>query len=110
MAEKKIINVVRFLHKRIEENGVRVDRLVLFGSHAKGNASEESDIDIVIISNDFKGKDRFTRAEMTGRAERETIRKYMVPFDIVTMTPDEFDRGDSIIADYAKEGKIIFAA
>ena len=29
---------------------------------------------------------------------------------INTMTPKEYDAGDSIIADYAKKGKVIFAA
>jgi predicted nucleotidyltransferase len=104
------MNAVRYLRERIEENGVRVDRIVLFGSHAKGTATEDSDIDVVIISEDFRRKNRFKRAEMTGRAERDTIKKFMVPFDIVTMTPEEYDSGDSIIADYAKEGKVVFAA
>lgn len=110
MAKRKIMNAVRYLRERIEENGVRVDRIVLFGSHAKGTATEDSDIDVVIISEDFRRKNRFKRAEMTGRAERDTIKKFMVPFDIVTMTPEEYDSGDSIIADYAKEGKVVFAA
>ena len=110
MASRKVMTAVRYLRERVEENGVRVNRMVLFGSHAKGTAGEDSDIDVVIISNDFQGKDLFERARITGKAEMETIHKHRVPFDIVTMTPEEFDTGDSIISDYAKEGKIIFAA
>jgi uncharacterized protein len=110
MATRKVMNAIGFLHKCIEANGVRVNRIVLFGSHAKGKATEESDIDVIIISEDFRRKNRFKRAEMTGLAEWATIKKFMVPFDIVTMTPEEFDSGDSIIADYAKEGKVVFAA
>ena len=104
------MNAIRYLHKRIEENGVHVSRIVLFGSHARGTGTDDSDIDVVIISEDFRTKNRFKRAEMTGQAEWDTIKKYMVPFDIITMTPEEFDKGDSIIADYAKQGKIVFAA
>lgn len=110
MVERKVMNAIRFLHRRIEDNGVSVFRIVLFGSHAKGAASEESDIDVVIISEDFRRKDRFKRAEITGQAEMETIHKYRIPFDIITMTPEEFDSRDSIIADYAHEGKVVFAA
>lgn len=110
MATRKVVNAVLYLRKRVEENGVRVDRMVLFGSHAKGNATRESDIDVVIVSEDFQGKDLFERARITGKAEMETIHKYRVPFDIVTMTPEEFDSGDSILADYAHEGKVVFAA
>ena len=110
MAETKAMNAVNYLRQCIEENGVRVSRMVLFGSHAVGAATRDSDIDVVIISEDFEGKDLFERARMTGLAERLTIKKFMVPFDIVTMTPDEFDRGDSILADYARQGKVVFAA
>jgi uncharacterized protein len=110
MASRKVMNAVRYLRERVEANGVHVDRMVLFGSHAKGAATEDSDIDVAIISGDFRRKSRFKRTDMTWRAEWETIKKFMVPFDIVTMTPEEFDNGDSIIADYAKQGKVIFAA
>lgn len=110
MASRKVMNAINYLRERIEANGVRVNRIVLFGSHAAGTAAPHSDIDIVIISQDFKRKDIFKRAEMTGLAEWETIRKYKVPFDIVTMTPEEFDKGGSIIADYAQQGKTVYAA
>ena len=30
--------------------------VVLFGSHSKGNATKESDIDLAIVSEDFRGK------------------------------------------------------
>lgn len=33
---------------------VRVEKVILFGSHARGTAHEWSDIDIAVISNDFK--------------------------------------------------------
>lgn len=110
MASKRVMMALEYLRERVEANGVRVQRMVLFGSHAKGRATRESDIDVVIISEDFKRKNRFKRAEMTGRAEMETIQKFSVPFDIVTMTPDEYDRRDTIISDYAHEGKVVFAA
>jgi predicted nucleotidyltransferase len=35
-----------------------VDKVVLFGSYASGNATERSDIDICFFLNDFKGKRR----------------------------------------------------
>jgi predicted nucleotidyltransferase len=33
-----------------------IDKAVLYGSYAKGNASEWSDVDICFFSKDFKGK------------------------------------------------------
>ena len=37
------------------EAGIRIEALVLFGSHAKGVAQEDSDIDVAVISPDFEG-------------------------------------------------------
>jgi len=52
----------------------------------------------------------FNRAEITGQAEWAAIKKHTAPFDIITMTPEEFDNGDSILADNTKQGKIVFVA
>ena len=37
------------------EKGLRIEVIILFGSHAKGNAREDSDIDLAVISPDFEG-------------------------------------------------------
>ena len=33
---------------------VKVDKMIVFGSYSKGTATEDSDIDVVVVSNDFK--------------------------------------------------------
>jgi len=43
-------------------------------------------------------------------AEIKTIRKFMVPLDIVTLTSEEFENETSPVAEFAKSGKIMFAA
>jgi predicted nucleotidyltransferase len=40
----------------LRKQGIRVSKMILFGSHAKGNAAKDSDIDIAIISRQF-GRD-----------------------------------------------------
>ena len=110
MAERRIINAIKYLKKCVEENGVRVERVVLFGSHANGTCTADSDIDVVIVSEDFKGKSVFERAAMTGNAEWAAVKKYRISFDIVTMTSDELENGVSPVAGFAREGKVVFAA
>jgi predicted nucleotidyltransferase len=107
MAKKKIIEIIRYLEKCLHEEGLKFSQIILFGSQVRGNAHEESDIDIVIISKDFRNKDIFERALMTKEPEIKTIKKFMVPLDIITLTPEEMKT--SLIADYAKEGKAIYA-
>lgn len=86
---------------------MEVTKIVLFGSQAGGNASAESDVDIVVISKDFRNKDIFKRLALIKDAEIATIKKYMIPLDVIMMTPDEFTSGTSLVSEYAKKGKVI---
>ena len=50
----------------IESKNFRVDAVVLFGSHAKNKATNESDIDLAFVSKDF-GSDRIAEGAMLSR-------------------------------------------
>jgi len=109
MAESKIMKVIGFFEKCLREKELRISKIILFGSQVSGKATEESDIDILVISEDFQDKDIFERARLTKEAEIRTIRKFMVPLDIITLTPGEFESEKSLIAEYARKGKIMYA-
>jgi len=109
MAESKAREAIGFMKDRLRETGLNIEKIVLFGSQTNGEATEESDIDIIVISSDFRNKDIFKRARLTKEAEISTIRKFMIPFDILTMTPEEFESEDSLLADYAREGEVVYA-
>ncbi|MBI5886249.1 MAG: nucleotidyltransferase domain-containing protein [Deltaproteobacteria bacterium] len=108
MVENRIIEAINFMEKRLEKNGVNVSRIILFGSHATGAATAESDVDIIIVSADFEGKDMLERARMTKEAEISAIRKFMVSFDIITKTDAELANEDSLISEYAKNGECVY--
>ncbi|VAX29830.1 hypothetical protein MNBD_IGNAVI01-2790 [hydrothermal vent metagenome] len=42
----------------LEKNGLEISKVFLFGSHAYGTPSKDSDIDLLIISPQFDSKDR----------------------------------------------------
>ncbi|MEK7398929.1 MAG: nucleotidyltransferase domain-containing protein [Candidatus Poribacteria bacterium] len=107
MDKDTVINAIRFLEQRLIKSGLNVSKIILFGSHAREQANEESDVDIIIISEDFQDKDIFERCEMTKEAEVMTIREFLIPIDIITMTPQEFEDETSLIAVYAKNGMVI---
>jgi predicted nucleotidyltransferase len=110
MAKSTVIDAVRFLEQCLKEKGVDVSKIILFGSQAEGRATEESDVDIVIISEDFRGKDIFERAMLTKEAEIMTIKRSMIPLDIITLTPGEFENEVSLIAEYARKGEVVYSA
>ena len=110
MVKGKVTEAIRFFEKCLKEKGLKVSKIILFGSQVKGKTTEDSDVDILIISEDFHGKDIFERARLTKDAEILTLKKFMIPLDIVTMTSEEFERGTSLVVEYAKRGKVMYAA
>jgi predicted nucleotidyltransferase len=109
VAKNTTIEAVKYLETCLKKSGLSISKIILFGSQAKGQPTEESDIDVVIISKDFENKDIFERARLTKEAEIMTTKKFMIPFDIITMTPKEFESETSLIAEYAREGEVIYA-
>jgi predicted nucleotidyltransferase len=98
------------MKERLLQTGVNVQKIIVFGSQASGKNKADSDIDIIVISDDFKNKDIFKRARLTKDAEIMTIRKFMIPLDIMTMTPEELADDKSLLSDYARIGEVIYEA
>lgn len=109
MAPKRAKEVVQYFTDCLKEKGLKVSKIIVFGSQARGTATEESDIDIVIVSEDFKRKNIFRRADLTKYAEIQTIKKFMVPLDIITLTPEEYKNKTTLLAEYPHEGEVVFA-
>ena len=55
---KSIKNSITNYKKKLIKEGLIFDKVILFGSHARGNAHSYSDIDIAIVSK-FFGKNDF---------------------------------------------------
>lgn len=105
MDKGAVLEVVSRFRKTIESKGIRINRLVLFGSYATGTYREGSDIDIVVVSEDFVGKDYWERIEILSDAIYEVFE----PIEAVAMTPEEWEKGESLVAEYAKAGEVLYA-
>jgi HEPN domain-containing protein/predicted nucleotidyltransferase len=82
------------------------DRIILYGSHARGMAGEDSDIDILIVKEtDERPAKRRMEVEKF-LADRE------LPIDITVYTPQEirylFSIGSPFISEIIKEGKVVY--
>jgi predicted nucleotidyltransferase len=104
MDKNQVLNIIKRFRKNIENQGLCVDNIILFGSYANGTHHEGSDIDLVVISKDFEGKDFWERIDIIVNAlmiELSTI-------EAVAMTPEEYESGESMIALFAKEaGEVV---
>lgn len=82
------------------------EKIILFGSHARGTADGRSDIDLLVISH-IKEKRRKLMVEMN-----RVLTELEYAFDIIILTREEFERDRKIpgtIGRYAsREGKILY--
>lgn len=83
-------------------------KVILFGSHARGEAKENSDLDLLIISNSEKEKPRWKR----GLRLRVLLSKYTFPKDLLFYTDDEVRAWLGVPMSFVntvfKEGKVLY--
>lgn len=84
---------------------IKVQKMVLFGSYATGKYTKDSDIDLLIVSPDFKDK-RFIKRSIG-------FYKFWgldLPVDYICYTPTEFEKLKkkiSLVSMALKEGIVI---
>jgi len=61
------------------------DRIILFGSYAKGLEKNRSDIDLLII------KPSILKRQHRGSEIKEILNKFTIKFDLLFYTPEEFE-------------------
>ncbi|HPD16762.1 MAG TPA: nucleotidyltransferase domain-containing protein [Planctomycetota bacterium] len=101
MDKRSVLAIIRRFRRALEKRGVEAPRIVLFGSWANGTAHPGSDIDLVVISETFQGKGYWERIDILTDAVYELFE----PIEAVAFTPEEWERGDSLIADLARAGE-----
>lgn len=106
MDKKAVVEIVDRFRRKIEEQGITPQRVILFGSHSKRTSAIASDIDVIVISEDFGGKSFWERIEVLS----EAIYDLSAPIEAVALTPDEWNRGESFAVDFAKDGEVLYSA
>ncbi|HOK66136.1 MAG TPA: nucleotidyltransferase domain-containing protein [Anaerohalosphaeraceae bacterium] len=104
MDKKTVLAVISDFQKALREVGIKPQKIILFGSYATGQQQQDSDIDLVVISEDFEEKGYWERIELLSAA----IYKVFKPIEAVAMTPQEWQSGNSFIADYARNGEVVY--
>jgi len=87
--DKELHRVIEDVKLALEARGIHISKIVLFGSHAQGRANDHSDIDIAVISDDFKDMNLLERLEFIGTALAKA--KIMDPVEVRVYTEEEFD-------------------
>ena len=83
------------------------EKVILFGSHARGQAHADSDVDLLVIM-PVSGSKREKAIEVA-----VALHDFPVPKDIIVSTPDDFQWRKEIVGTLERpsaiEGKLLYA-
>lgn len=83
------------------------EQVILFGSHAHGNAGPDSDVDLLVVM-PVEGSKRAKQVEI-----RLVLHDIPLPKDIIVTTPEEFAWRRNVVGTIeepaAREGKVLYA-
>jgi len=97
--QNNVINKIKQLIKELNKKNIKIEKAYLFGSFAKGNYNELSDIDIALVSNSFLGNrvlDNDLIREMTVSVDPNI---YTTPYN-----PIDFDENDYFVKEIISTG------
>ena len=98
-------NILLRVKQRLVD-GFHPDRIILFGSQARGTADKHSDVDILVVC-PIRGK----RRKMMVAMDR-SLRGLAFARDIIILTPEEFERDRHIPGTVARpawrEGRVLY--
>ncbi len=83
------------------------DQVILFGSHARGEARPDSDVDLLVVM-PIEGSKREKRIEI-----QIALHDFRIPKDVVVATPEEVLRkkevAGTIVRPAVREGKVLYS-
>ena len=85
--KQEINRIIERFKRELKKYKIYTDRIILYGSYAKGVPREDSDIDLIIISKDFENMNLRERLEILGLAAGNILE----PIEALGYTPEEVE-------------------
>ena len=104
--QRKIAGLIKY---SLQELGIRVATVILFGSRINGNPHKDSDLDIVVLSKDFARKNIFKKAAMVHGVHRQLVKLLAMPLDLLYYSPSEWEMSNSPVVYAAKSSGVQFS-
>jgi predicted nucleotidyltransferase len=104
MDKEAVLEIISAFRNALESKGIKAEKIILFGSYATGQYRPDSDIDVVVISQDFENKTYWQRIDVLS----EAIYEIFEPIEATAFTPQEWQGRQSSIVDFAKNGEVIY--
>jgi len=100
--DRMIIEMVRRIVAKFNP-----EKIILFGSYARGTASPESDVDLLIVMR-IAGSKRMTQLGI-----RRALHDIAIPMDVIVSDPSEFEWRKDVVGTIewpaVHEGRVLYA-
>lgn len=102
--EQEITDILTSMRNRLPEvYGARFKRLFLFGSYARGEAVDDSDIDIAVVLD--KVENRFAEQRRCGELQSEISLRFNCVVNVFIVSTEELEQGEfALLRNVVKEG------
>ena len=104
LSREVAIEKVKSFTNELLSNGLRLDKVILFGSYALNKQNDWSDIDVALVSDFFSGFGYEDRKLFSGI----NIKKEYIDIETKTYSNKYFEMSDPFIEEIKKTGIVIF--
>jgi len=98
--KQSVINTVTHFAQAVRAEGVNLRAVILFGSYARGEEREWSDIDVALVADEFIG----VSFEDIKRFIDVTIQKPYHFIEPHTFNTEDFEKGNAFIEEICRTG------
>jgi len=103
--EKGIQEIKAAILKRLDELGIKAEKIILFGSRARGETAPGSDYDFLIITAENHSREEKLKIS---RAVRKALVEWYIPSDLIIKSAGEAaaaqNRMGSVVREALREG------
>ena len=97
--QQAVVSKLAKYKELVSLSGIHIGAMYLFGSHAEGRATKDSDIDVAIVSNDFSGSRYYDSLKLS------KIRNAVdVTIEPIAYRTDDFIMEDPLVSQIVKTG------
>ena len=97
-----VIKKIRKYLDELEKHNITVEKIYLYGSYARGNYREFSDIDLALVSKDFEGRWFVDRDRIVPLRRNIDVRIEPMPY-----RPEDFTDSDPLAVEVMATGEEI---
>ena len=109
MDKRKISLINDTVSGVLDRSKVELNRIVLFGSYAKNEQKEDSDIDLIIVSKNFRNDSYFKRIDKVLNLNSTLVKMLKKPFDVLLYSDIEWNDSATMMSREAKKnGKTLY--